>query len=332
MSKDMSNGIKMRSAKDRHGRSYTVEELQRLTDAGNPEPDLLCDDPACGCNVRFVSQHKKNLRGEPVEVSAYIRLDRKSEHVAGCRYNAAGRLKIILAQSDPEFLKALDDGKRELRLLALHNELHRLGLPGNAPMRQGADSSSSTRKTTTAVFPSEKRLDSYLCTTTDLLALRARCESDAFLAAELVLRLGTKRIPWPQFFFEHGRFDEAWEFLAKGGNNPYPIALAGQVESFCPPPAGAHYETCYLNCRPQFRETDNPLRKESFRVSIAHPDAAWLGSFPKGSEIIMLGLWTAIGPDEKSGPIKLGQAGTMTYVNHTFRLSPKFKGQIVVIT
>jgi len=44
-----------------------------------------------------------------------------SEHILGCRYDAPGRLKLILAAaSDRNFMHALDDGKRELRLLILH--------------------------------------------------------------------------------------------------------------------------------------------------------------------------------------------------------------------
>jgi len=325
----MSKGIKMRSAKDRHGRTYPVEELQRLADGGGVAPDLICDDPACGCDVRFVPRHPQNRanRVEPIDVPAYIGLTGKSEHVAGCRYNASGQLKIIAAQSDPEFLKALDDGKRELRLLILHNGLSKFGLSGNAPTLPGAGAASAS-KTATQVLPSDKKLDSYLRTVSALLALRAQCESDALLASELILRLGTKRIPWKQFFFEHDRFDEAWELVAKGGN-VYPIAVVGSVQS-CRPYVGAGHETNFLNCRSLTRETSDPLRKESFDISIAHPDAAWLNSFPVDSEIVMFGLWKATGPVEKAVSDKADRARTVTYANHRLMLNPKFKTQIVV--
>lgn len=329
----MSKGIKMRSARDRHGRFHTVEELQRLTDGGSAAPDLFCDDPACGCSVRFVPRYQQNRanRIEPVDVPAYIGLIRGSEHAAGCRYDASGRLKIIVAQSDPEFLNALEDGKRELRLLALHNGLRKRGLSGNAPAVNDTGPAARTTKTATEVIASDKRLDSYLRTTADLLVLRAMCESDALLAAELVLRLGTKRLPWKQFFFEHDRFDEAWELVANSGNNPYPVALVGSVRSFHQPPAGAKYKSSFLNCRPLYRKTDDLLRMESFEISIAHPDASWLSGFPSDAEIVMFGLWKVSGHVERSAPDKRDRTRTITYVAHKLTLTPKFKKQIVLI-
>ena len=330
----MSKGIKMRSARDRHGRSYTVEELQRQTDSGAAVPDLFCDDPLCGCDVRFVPRYQQNRanRVEPVDVPAYIGLTRGSEHAAGCRYDAPGRLKIIAAQSDPDFLNALEDGKRELRLLALHNGLRKHGLSGNAPAVKGTGPNAGTLKTATEVIASEKKLDSYLRTTADLLALRAMCESDALLASELVLRLGAKRIPWKQFFFEHDRFDEAWELVAKSGNNPYPVALVGSVRSFHQPPASAKYSSSFLNVRPLYRKTDDPMRIESFEVSIAHPDASWLGGFPPDAEIVMFGLCKVSGPIENTSPDKPDRTRSVTYVAHKLTLTPKSKKQIVLIT
>ena len=330
----MSKGIKMRAARDRHGHRHTVEELQGMTDGGGTAPDLRCDDPLCGCDVRFVPRYQQNRanRIEPVDVPAYIGLTRGSEHAAGCRYDASGSLKIIAAQSDPEFLNALEDGKRELRLLALHNGLRKHGLSGNAPTVNGSGPAAGTTKTATEVIASDKRLDSYLRTTADILVLRAMCESDTLLAAELLLRLGTKRLPWKQFFFEHDRFDEAWELVAKSGNNPYPVALVGSVRSFHQPPTGAGYKSSFLNCRPLYRKTDDPLRVESFEVSIAHADASWLGGFPPDAQIVMFGLWKVSGPVENSAPDKRDRSRAITYVAPKLTLTPKFKKQIVLIT
>ncbi|EPD43227.1 MULTISPECIES: hypothetical protein [Delftia] len=330
----MSKGIKMRSAKDRQGHAYTLEGLQRLADGLGTAPDLFCDDPVCGCPVRFVPRYQQNRsnRIEPVDVPAYIGLIRGSAHSAGCRFNAPGQLKIIAAQSDPEFLSALEDGKRELRLLALHNGLHRQGLSGNVPAMKGAELNASAAKTATEVVASDKKLDSYLRTTADLLALRAMCESDALLASELILRLGPKRIPWNQFFFEQDRFDEAWEQVAQGGSHPYPVALVGSVRSFYQPPADAKYKSSFLNCRSLYRKTDDPHRIESFEVSIAHTDATWLRSFMPGTEIVLFGLLKASGPAENSAPDKRDRTRATTYVAHKLTLTPKFKKQIVIVT
>lgn len=328
----MSKGIKMRAAQDRHGHRYTVEELQRTTDGGGTAPDLHCDDPLCGCDVRFVPRYQQNRanRIEPVDVPAYIGLTRGSEHAAGCRYDASGRLKIIAAQSDPEFVHALEDGKRELRLLALHNGLRKAGLSGYVPAA-GPAANPSRPKTSTEVTLSDKKLDSYLRTTADLVALRAMCEADALLASELVLRLGTKRIPWKAFFFEQDRFDEAWETVAKGGGNPYPIALNGTVRSVHRPPAGAKYKSSFLNGHSLYRQTDDPLRVESFEISVAHVDGAWLNSFAPGTELVLFGLWKADGPTERTAPDKRDPTRTITYVTYKLTLTPKFKKQVVSV-
>lgn len=324
----------MRSAKDPRGNICTVEALQNQVDAGASVPNLICDDAACGCEVRFVPRYQQNRanRIEPVDVPAYIGLTRGSEHVAGCRYDAPGRLNIIAAQSDPDFMKALEDGSRELRLLALHNGLRKYGLSGNAPTGKGANPSGGTSQTSTQIITSQRKLDSYLSTTADLLSLRALCETDALLSSELTLRLGTKRIPWKQFFFEHENFDEAWELVSNGSNNPYPIALVGTVRSCRPPVAGAKYKSTFLNIQPLYRKTDDPLRIETFEVSIAHNDSAWLGSFAIGNEIIMFGLWETSGPQEKSVAGKSPKAASTTYVTHKLKLRPKFKKQVVLVS
>jgi hypothetical protein len=315
----------MRSAKDRNSHSYTVETLQRMHDDGASIPNLFCNHPACGCAVRFVPRYQQNRanRIEPVDVPAYIGLIKDSEHAAGCCYNAKGQLTVIATQSDPDFLKSLNDGKRELRLLALHNGLRQRNLSGQPPVTpNGKLVHSPAGNTTTQVVPSEKKLDSYLRTTADLLALRAACESDALLAAEVTLRLGTKRIFWKDFFFERDRFDEAWERVHADGTNAYPIALAGKVQRHYQPPAGSKARSSFLNCHALRRHTDTPGRREVFDVSIAHPDGRWLACFPVGSEVLMFGIWKAANVEEK-------YTQTITYVTYKLILSPKFKRQII---
>ncbi len=328
----MSKGIKMRSAKDRHGHSHTVDTLQRMHDEGLTIPELACDGPACGCAVRFVPRYQQNRanRIEPVDVPAYIGLVKDSEHAAGCRYDAKGQLTAIAAQSDPDFLKSLGDGKRELRLLALHNGLRRRSLSGQPPAAPGGKPAPSpANNTTTQIVPSDKKLDSYLRTTADLVALRAACESDALLAAEVTLRLGTKRIPWKDFFFERERFDEAWDQVHAGGTNTHPIALAGKVKNHHQPPAGPKARSSFLNCHALYRHTDMPDRLEVFEVSIAHPDGQWLAGFPVGSEVLMFGIWKAADVEENCAPAKNDPSRIITYVTYKLILSPKFKRQVI---
>lgn len=331
----MGKGIKMRSATDALGNARTIEALQVLHDDHQTIPNLVCGHAPCGCAVRFVprSQQNRSNRIEPVDVPAYIGLTSSSEHVAACLYDAPGRFKtIIAAQSDPDFVKALDDGRRELRLLALHNGLRAASLSGYAPETgMKPPSSIAPRNSTPEFLQSEKRLSSYLSTTADLVTLRAMCESDEFLSSELILRLGTKRVPWKQFFFERERYDEAWELLRAGGNNTYPIALAGVVKSHYMPPAGSPARNSILNCRSLYRRPDSADTMEAFEVNVMHPDSARLGAFPVGSAIVMFGLWKAADPVAGKSKRADSASRATTFLTHKLTLFPKFKRQVAEV-
>lgn len=327
----MGNGIKMRTAVDAHGTPYAIEELHATHDAKITLPDLLCPDPICRKTVRFVPRHQQNRKGriEPVDVPAYIGLTSGSEHADGCRYDAAKRIAVIVDQSDPDFVGALHEGKRDLRLLVLHNGLSGKPLSGNAPVSPDTAPATGLGKATKQFIPSGKKLDSYLRTTADLLELRKLCESDALLAAQLTLRFGPKRIAWNDFFFARDRYDEAWELLQKAGGNAHPIALVGEVKSHYSPKPDAKYRNTFLNCRALYRKTDTPNTLDSFEVSVTHLDAAWLGSFPASTNIIMFGLWEYKDAEVNSAKDANDQSRTVTYITHKLTLKPKFKQQII---
>ncbi|MEO3714124.1 hypothetical protein [Roseateles flavus] len=330
----MGKGVKMRSAMDRQGVLYTVEGLQQMEDASTALPTLVCDDPGCQCEVRFVPRHLQNRanRIEPVEVQPYIGLRSHATHATGCRYDAEGKLKIIAADSDPDFLSALEDGKRELRLLALHNGLRRRSQPGQPAGAPGIRLASGGGKVATDIETSEKKLDRYLRTTADLLALRSVCESDEDLAGHLVLRLGTKRIPWKNFYFERKHFDDAWESIRTLAANAHPIAIVGVVRALHTPKAGTSHKNSFLNCLSMYRKTDTPNLVETFEVSVAHEDSAWLAGFPVGSEIIMFGLWKAADAVPNTVPDKQAPGKFVTYITHKLTLWPQFRKQVLRTT
>ncbi|WP_186178577.1 hypothetical protein [Burkholderia gladioli] len=327
----MGKGIRMRSALDRRGNAWTVEALQALHDAQREIPDLVCDHPPCGCAVRFVHRYQQNRsnRIEPIDVPAYIGLTSDSEHVAGCRYDAPARLTAIVAQSDPDFVKALDTGKRELRLLVLHNGLRGKGLSGTTPARPGTRTEMPSGNATIDVVQSEKRLSSYVRTMADLVTLRALCETDTLLASELILRFGTRRIAWKDFFFERERCDEAWTLVSEGGTNAFPIALAATVRSHYVPSSGAKFRNAFLNCEPLYRKTGVPDRVETFEISIAHEDANWLSDFPVGADIVMFGIWRAQDSVEKQVKDSRDPSKAVTFVTHKLMLEPKFRRQVI---
>lgn len=329
----MGNGIKMRTAVNAHGASYDIDALQAAHDANSTIPDLLCADPSCRKTVRFVPRHQQNRKDriEPVDVPAYIGLTSGSEHADDCRYNVAQRFALIVDQSDRGFVSELEAGKRELRLLVLHNGLSGKPLSGNAPVPPRATAAAALGKGTKHYLSSGQKLDSYLRTTADLLELRALCDSDAALAAQLTLRFGPKRIAWNDFFFTRERYDEAWELLKKAGKNAHPMAFAAEVKSLYSPPSGAQYSSTFLNCRALYRRTGTSDRVESFEVSVMHADAAWLGGFPAGTHFVLFGLWEYKEIVENSAKDANDPRRTVTYVVHKLRLKPTFKQQVVTV-
>ena len=160
----MSKDIKMLSAVDAHSTPHTVDGLQRHYDNEQAIPGLFCDSPNCGRAARLVKRHSKNRkdRVEPIQVPAYIGLIRDSEHVLGCRYDAPSRLRLILAAaSDLNFMHALDDGKRELRLLILHQDLKGRGACGNAAATTPPPTGGSSALRSTGFQATREQLDSY---------------------------------------------------------------------------------------------------------------------------------------------------------------------------
>jgi hypothetical protein len=329
----MGKGIKMRSATDRQGNAYTVEQLQSLHDRQQQVPELICSYEVCGCDVRFVSRYQQNRKNriEPVDVPAYIGLTSDSEHAVGCGYDASKQIVTIAARSDKDFLAALDNGKRELRLLLLHNGLTRPGLSGDKP-RPGSSSAPGLRGgTSTTVLASGEKLSSYLHTTADLLELRALCESDEVIAAELTLRFGTKRLSWDNFFFERDRSDDAWAAIKAGGANMHPIALVGEVKSHYIPGPDAKYKSCFLNCRPLYRSTTDRDCVDVFEISVSHLDGRWLSTFPDGTEIVMFGLWELADVVETQGKNRFDSNRKTTYITHKMKLRPKFMRQVIAV-
>ncbi len=179
------------------------------------------------------------------------------------------------------------------------------------------------------VVQSEKRLSSYVRTMADLVTLRALCETDTLLASELILRFGTRRIAWKDFFFERERCDEAWTLVSEGGTNAFPIALAATVRSHYVPSSGAKFRNAFLNCEPLYRKTGVPDRVETFEISIAHEDANWLSDFPVGADIVMFGIWRAQDSVEKQVKDSRDPSKAVTFVTHKLMLEPKFRRQVI---
>lgn len=309
----MSRGIKMRRAVGTHGTLHRVGDLQKRHDAQQTLPTLLCD----GCNVpvRFVPEHSRPgvERAPPLLVPAYIALQKGTEHLPDCRYNAPGHLQVLLASgADPEFLPTLDDGRHELRLLVLQQALKR----GSAGP--------------TAVAAADPRIEGGLRTLGELLTLRAMDESDALLAARLTLRLGKKKVDWANFFYALDRYDEAWERLGTSSSE-LPMALLGTVRSHRSPQPGDLHGVTYLNCAPKYQQTGVMDRRDFFEVSVGHADAAWLRSYPLGAEIVMFGLWRQGRSSTASRPHPTDPRRTITSITHKLALRPGFRRQLTLV-
>jgi len=307
----MGKGIKMFSAIDRYGREHTAKALQSLIDEEKTVPALFCKVHSCRCNVSFVQRHKRGT----VVVSEHIRLVRNTEHADSCTYSISGRLKIIAANSSPDFLKEIDQGKIELRLHVLHESLNKSCYWSGKEMPK----SKNLEKMPTEMEGSRKNLSSYLKTAADIVKLRASCEDDTALAS-LVLRFKDKRIPWKKFFFDLDRLDEAWETI-KNSKQSYPVALVGRVKNIY-----SHSNNiCYLNCCAEGYNPDDSGKIPSFEISMRHNDFSFFEKFDVGAKIVMLGLWQAFDAKENKG------SNGKTYINHKLILFPEYKKQVAIV-
>lgn len=328
----MSKGIKMLSAVDTARRPHTLESLQTLEDNKQTIPPLFCDGGQCLVPVRFVPRGMRNNPGkEPSDRAAYIGLTAAttSDHKPGCKYDALGQLKVIVAdQSDRDFIDALDAGKSELRLLLLHNRLGGKTLSGVEVPTQPSTGTAQSRRPT-AYHLTDKKLDSYLRTTADILKLRERCEADEVLRTNLILRLGDKKVRWSEFFFEPDRYEEAWGMVRRRGAQCHPFAIMGTVERLSLPRTGSTQVNSYVNLVPERNRTDTRNIKHTFNVSIGHRDEEWLQKLPADTEVIVFGVWSATAPTSNNVAQKNDPAKLITYVNHGLTLFPKFKAQVI---
>ncbi|MFW9078833.1 hypothetical protein ACOI9X_06055 [Pseudomonas sp. P2757] len=329
----MGKGIKMVSAVDTYDQPHTLETLQHKHDNHQTIPALLCDGGSCKVPVRFVPRGLRNNPGkEPSDIAAYIGLTAgaESDHKGGCKYDALGQLRtIIAAQSDPDFIGAIDEGQVELRLLLLHNSLggKSIAAADNALLSTG----SAAPRRPSGYQATGNKLDSYLRTTSDILKLRARCEADDVLKNNLILRFGDKRIRWSEFFFEHDRYEDAWKMANRRGAQCHPFAIAGTVNQLRSPKEGSKHVIHFLNLRSEYNRADSENTVNSFDISVGDRDATWLKKFPKDTEIIIFGVWSVNAPRES--PPNQGSAAqrVTTFVNHGLTLYPKFHRQLLKV-
>ncbi|MCF7752562.1 hypothetical protein KQ945_17520 [Bacillus subtilis subsp. subtilis] len=294
----------MRRAVGTHGTVHGIDGLQQRHDAGQTLPTLYCDSAGCTAPLTFVPAQARAERSAPPPVPAYFKLAKGAAHAPGCRYDAPGYLDALLAAApDPDFVHALDDGKHELRLLALHQALKRGGGPP---------------------------LDNQLPLLAQLLVVRAMCGNDSLLAARLVLRLGKKKTAWDAFFYDQDRYDQAWARL-DAATSEVPFALVGTVRSHRPGQSGSDSHTTFLNCAPQYLQTGIVDRREFVEVSVGHDDAAWLHTFAVGTEIIMFGLWRQGRSHTATRPHPTDPRRTITNVTHKLALRPVSMHQLAVV-
>ncbi|WP_150652645.1 hypothetical protein [Pseudomonas fluorescens] len=329
----MSRGIKMLSALDAANRPQSLQSLQQLIDTNQLVPPLRCDGKSCLTPVRFVPQRIDPKKENSVR-SAYIGLTASvsSDHTVTCQYNALAQLNAILAaQSDPNFIGALDKGAKELRLLLMHNKIGGENQPAITGADSTADGRSAQRKSNN-YKPTSTQLDSYLRTTADILKLRKLCEDDKLLAQTLILRFGQQKISWSDFYFEHGRYEDAWKMANKQGDACHPFAVMGTVEQFRAPADGAEHPIGWLKFR---SERDKPNAKNvanSFSISVGARELAWLRAFPAGTEIIMFGVWKASKPTKNIYNVPSDPPRQITYSNHGLILYPKFHSQLFEVS
>lgn len=328
----MSRGIKMLSAVDSQNQLHTLESLQIRHDNSQTIPALFCNGGNCLTPVRFVPRGLRNASSnQPSDIAAYIGLTAgaTSGHQPGCLNDAQGILNSIIAnQSDRNFTSALNKGKTDLRVLVLHNRLGGKMLSGAANSSGAAQGSGQSRQPT-VYQATDIQMDSYLRTTTDILKLRERCETDEVLRDNLRLKFGNKEISWSEFLFERNRYAQAWAMLKSRGDQCHPFALVGTVEDFSAVKPGAKNNFLNLHQVNYFESTTGEVM--TYPVSIGHSDATWLQQYPANTEVIAFGVWKTANVTRNKAPKKQDPEKTTTYVNHGMTLYLKFKRQVVAV-
>lgn len=197
-----------------------VEEHQEL------KKGLECH--ICRISVSHKIGHPRGGRWVP----AHFTRKPGKDHKEGCKYNTVGQVAVIAKDSDDKILESVKKNKFTFRLTMIHEPLKGLGgQNANSINSNGTTASRKERK-----YVSKGKLNSYLATMKKILELRKAVEEDNSNDLESIVQIEMyeKKVKWSDFYYDAGRYMDAYTYLTKPGQKRHPICIEGTVRDIKP--------------------------------------------------------------------------------------------------
>ncbi|EEM80344.1 hypothetical protein [Bacillus thuringiensis] len=154
------------------------------------------------------------------------------DHKEGCKYNTVGQVTTIAKDSDDKILESVKKNKFTFRLTMIHEPLKELGGQNtNSTNSNGTTAPRKDRK-----YASNGKLSSYLATMKKILELRKAVEEDNSNDLESIVQIEMygKKVKWSDFYYDSGRYMDAYTYLTKPGQKRHPICIEGTVRDIKP--------------------------------------------------------------------------------------------------
>ena len=310
----------MPTARDVNGAEITTAMVEhaRTTDSGACRAGLTC--VVCEAPVEFVTGHTRQLGDGAACVEAFFRLQKGCRHRTDCRYNLRGQIEIVARTSESNFVRAIEKGQFEFRLLA-----------PDAPELIGADTpgEAESKRTRLAPDPAAKekiyveadtQLGAYINSAIAVLKLRVQCEDNAEIQKLLRLKYKEKRVRWSDFYFEYDDYFRCFD-IAKSASRKketFPIAVRGAVRDIKPRDTKGGARCAVLEFGQVWRAGNQPGVTDAACFSIWSKDLQAFDGYAKDQEILAFGWWWG----EKIENEK------RTFLNYRLTLWPNLPSQV----
>jgi hypothetical protein len=279
-------GVKMEWARDQNGRNWKAGDYQK----GMGREPLLCEH--CSAKIGHCPDYVSRILEEKQRrTPAYFRLQRAEEHESHCSFGVKEAITKIVSESKQLFEKD-ESGRYRFRLMMVKEAL--TGASSASSDADEEDAAVTPSRRATSYQKSSNKLPSYINSAKRVLMLRAKCDSDAEMKANLELVFqGNTIVPWNLFYFETDRHMAAFHTV-QDNTIEHPIAVHGFLK---PPKTNLKgiKTSNVLNLQIGKRKTDPNDRDNclSVEVSIWSHKPDWFKGLKEDDEVIVLGLWKA---------------------------------------
>ncbi|SDX04591.1 hypothetical protein SAMN05444064_110193 [Pseudomonas syringae] len=243
----------------------------------------ICPSTGCVAKLTFVKSHNRQLADKTITVKASFRLKPKEVHAADCKYNLEGQLKVMAAGSDTDVFGSVSKNSYEFRLHILLQAFRDVS-------KLEASSTKDTEKNQgkDKLFFQKGKLSSYLKKLKQIVELRSLCEDNEELSSLIVIKNGTKSIPWSEFYFDHENIRKLVNVYGVPKTTP-PLAICGSVKGIRSPTEKFPFHSVELDAPYIKPDANNEVVKPVVRVILKV--SSLLSSFTVGEEYIFFGRW-----------------------------------------